>query len=72
MTKTETRHQIEELFAAWGRGEHPRGKWDVYPIAFAAVDARRITLREVIDIAATIDIRPEVLKMRRRDWLHTR
>ena len=68
-----TRTTTEELTGAaqkWANGV--TDKWGFYPAAFAAVDARKVTLATVIDIAGTIGIEPHVVKMRRSQYLAER
>ncbi len=68
---TETAATITaNLFHEWSHGELGLNKWDVYPVVFGLMDARKITLAEIIELAAThCDIRPDVIRMRRRDHL---
>ena len=44
-------------------------KWDTYGIAFKLMDQRKVRLIDIKDVAAQIGISPEVIEMRRRDWV---
>lgn len=44
-------------------------KWDTYGIAFKLMDQRKVRLIDIKDVAAHIGISPEVIEMRRRDWV---
>lgn len=44
-------------------------KWVTYKIAFDLMDQRKITLREIINIAEKVGIKPAVIKSRRRYFL---
>jgi len=44
-------------------------KWEAYGSIFDLVDRRRISLTEAVEILEMAGIRPEVTRMRRRDYL---
>jgi len=67
MSRNDTDDRISALFAAWARGEIKYGKRDVYPEAWRALDAGRITLKRIVEIAGTVGISEGVIRMRRRD-----
>ena len=54
--------------AEWARGGIT--KWTAYGTIFELVDRRRLTLTTAVKILGDVaGIRPEVVRMRRHDWL---
>lgn len=43
--------------------------WDVFGLAFAAMDNKRVLLREIIAIASLFGIGEDVVRLRRLQWL---
>lgn len=48
---------------------HQFSKWETYDIVFVLMDARKTTLREIVDVAQRYGISKDVIEMRRRDYL---
>jgi len=46
-------------------------KWETYGCAFNLMDQRKVRLIDIKDVAAQRGISPEVIEMRRRDWVAT-
>tara|TARA_R110000823_G_scaffold228326_1_gene355661 strand:+ start:47 stop:274 length:228 start_codon:yes stop_codon:yes gene_type:complete len=47
-------------------------KFDAYGLVFDQLDARRITLTKICDIAKTVGLKPNVIRMRRWQFLGMR
>jgi len=47
-------------------------KFDAYGLVFDQLDARRITLTKICDIANTVGLNPGVVRMRRHQFLGMR
>lgn len=45
-------------------------KWETYGLVFGLMNRRKITLRQIVEIAGRHGIREGVIRMRREDWLH--
>jgi len=60
--KPEVVEYVEKQFADFD-------KWETYGNVFSLMDARKITLRQIISIAGEYGISEEVIRMRRGDML---
>tara|TARA_R110000824_G_scaffold381204_1_gene573855 strand:- start:34 stop:372 length:339 start_codon:yes stop_codon:yes gene_type:complete len=60
---TETLQTIEQAFKSFD-------KWETYNLAFGLMDARKVTLTQIVEIAGRHGIKEGVIRMRREDYLH--